>query len=450
MNELVRIERVQGKVCRRIAMPKLPLEGIRVVDMTVVWAGPYCTTFLADLGAEVIRVENRQVFPPLTRGVTARPTEAMVRNYPPLIGGMPDRTPGERPWNRYPVFNSHARNKLSMTMDIRQPRGMDILKRLIRVSDVFVENNVPETMDKLGISYEMLKAEREDIIALRMPAFGLNGPYMNYRALGVLIEDVIGHGLTRGYTDIDPSSNTHVFVADAAGGIQGAFAILAALRYRRRTGKGQLIELSQAENALPYLGEFFMDYAMNGRSATTLGNRHPYAIQGCYPCRGEDRWVNITIHDDADWEAFRKALGNPSWASSELFANLITRYQHHDELDEHIRGWTAQHDHYEVMRILQAAGVAAGPVLDQRDVLNDPHLAERGYFEEVHQEDCGTHRYPGAPFKMSETSIRIRRGPVMLGQDNEYVYKEILKASDEEYQELVREGHIGTDYDSSL
>jgi len=427
-------------------MPKLPLQGIRVLDITVVWAGPYCTSFLADLGAEVIRVESINHFVPLGRGPMAHPTEEMLREMPSYSGGTPGRVPGARPWNRFPVFNAHARNKLSMTVDLLRPGGMEIFQRLVKISDVFVENNPTETMEKLGISYRMLQEQNPAIIMLRMPAYGNSGAYRNYRAYGLHIEGVIGHSLLRGYADMDPSANSNVLMSDAAGGTQGAFAVLAALHYRRRTGKGQLIELGQAENTLSFLGEFFMDYSMNGRSGTTIGNRHPYAIQGCYPCKGDDRWVTITIFDDGDWAAFREALGDPAWCRDERFRDSLSRYQHHDDLDRHISRWTRQLDPYQVMHLLQEAGVAAGPVMDQRDAYEDPHLNQRGMFEEAFQEDTGTHRYPGAPYKLSETPLKIRRGPVRLGEDNEYVYKTLLNCSVEEYADLEAQGHIGMDY----
>ena len=431
-------------------MTRLPLEGVRVLDMTLVWAGPYCTTFLADLGAEVIRVESTQVMVPMTRGLVAHPTEDMLKSQLLLFGGMPGRTPGARPWNRAPLFNAHARNKLSMTVDLARPRGLEIFERLVEISDVFVENNATETMDKLGISYERLREIRSDFIMLRMPAYGNSGPYSRYRALGNHIEGMIGHSMVRGYPDMDPSATTPVFVADAAAGTQGAFAVLAALNYRRRTGKGQLIEVPLAESMLPFVGHYLMDQSMNDRSPGTLGNRHPYAIQGCFPCKGEDRWVCITLYNDRDWTRFCGALGNPAWTRDEWLADQAGRYRHHDEIDLRIAEWTRSHDSYEVMRLLQDAGVAAGPVMDQRDAFDDPHLAERGIFQEAYQEDTGNHKYVGAPYRMSETPSKIVRGPVRLGEDNEYVYKELLQVSDEEYSELEREGHIGMDYDESV
>ncbi len=428
-------------------MKKLPLEGIRILDMTVVWAGTYCATLLADMGAEVIRLESIVRLPPITRGYMPYPPKEVIEGLPAFVAGMPDREPGHRPWNRYPLFNAHGRNKLGITVDLLQPSGMDIFKRLVAVSDAFVENNVTETMDKLGISYELMREVNPRIIMLRMPAYGNSGAYRNYRSLGVHMEGVIGHTIVRGYEDMDPSSSTNVFAADAAGGAQGAFAMLAALRYRRRTGKGQLIELAQAENMMSYTGRFFMDYAMNGRTARTLGNRHTSAVQGCYPCAGDDRWVNITLNDDADWQAFCAAIGSPCWCDDARFATHSSRRKHQDALDARIAGWTRTLDNYEVMRLLQAAGVVAGTVMDQRDAFADSHLQERDIFESVYHEDVGgEHLYVGAPYKMSETPIRIRSGPVRLGADNEYVYKQILGVSDDEYAELEAAGHIGMDF----
>ena len=427
-------------------MTKLPLDGIRVLEMTVVWAGPYCTSFLADLGAEIIRVESLATFAPLTRGVRAHPTKLQLENQPLFMGGYPDRQPGSRPWNRFPIFNVHARNKRSMTLDLSQANSMDIFKDLVKVSDVFVENNVVARMDDLGIDYPMLKELREDIVMLRMPAYGTTGEYRDYRAFGIHLEGVNGHTLLRGYPDMDASGNTPVYMADAAGGSHGAFAVLAALHYRRRTGKGQYIELGQAEDAMPMMGQFFMDYTMNQRNSSTIGNRHPTAIQGCYPCLGKDRWVCITIRDDQEWLSFSRALGDPQWASDPKFSDSISRWENHDEIDTYISLWTQKMEDFDAMRVLQASGVAAGPVMNQQDSYENPHLIERSMFQEASQEDTGTHLYPRGPYTMSLTPPNISRGPVRLGEDNEYVYKSVLGYSDSYYKELETQGHISMDY----
>ena len=427
-------------------MPKLPLQGIRVLEFGVVWAGPYCAAFLAGMGAEVIKIESIKKFIPMTRGQIPRPTGEDLRNLPTSVGATPDRLPGKRPWNRIPLFNAHASNKLGMTVDLLQPNGKRALMDLIAISDVIVENNPTETMEKLEISYEEIRETNPGLIMCRMPAYANEGPYQNHRSFGFHIEGVVGHTLLRGYSDMDPSAVTSVLMGDAASGTQGAFAVLSALHHRRRTGKGQLIELSQAENLIPFMGEAFMDYTMNGRNQSTLGNRHPVAIQGCYPCLGEDRWVTMTIAGDDDWRGLCQAMGDPEWSQESGFKDPIVRYERHDEIDEQISQWTRSLEPQQVMRLLQEKGVAAGLVMDQRDAYADPHLNERGAFEEAYQEDTGRHLYPGAPYKMSETPSKIRRGPVRLGEDNKYVYQELLGYSAEEYAVLEEEGHIGMDY----
>lgn len=427
-------------------MEELPLKGIRVVDITVVYAGPFATMILADLGAEVIRVESTRHWQSTTRGVFARPQKEFVKTQAAYSGGYPNREPGERPWNRHPWFNVHAHNKLSMTVDLKKPKGMEIFKRLVKKSDVVIENNAFGTMEKLGITYEMLKEVKGDIIMARQPAWGMAGPYKNYRAFGMDIETISGHRLLRGYIDTDPSSSGYHVPSDSAAGAQTAFAVICALNYRNQTGKGQFIESPLSENFLPWLGQSIMDYTMNHRVQGTLGNRDPSAIQGCYRCKGDDRWVNITIFNDEQWQGFCRAIGSPRWTEEEKFSDALKRHRNHDELDIHIEKWTTRCDHFEIMHILQKEGVPAAPVEDPRDAYNDPHLKERCFFEEVSHEDAGDYLHPGMLWKMSKTSLSVRRPPCRLGEHNEYVYKEVIGISDAEYEELEKEGHIGMDY----
>ena len=431
-------------------MKKLPLQGIRMLEFGVVWAGPYCGMLLAGLGAEVIRVESLKAFVPLTRGRSAHPDWTDPKHLESPLYAAPGREPGARPWNRMPLFNGHACNKLGMTVDLLQPKGQEVLRRLIAVTDVVFENSPTETMDKLGISYETLKEMNPAIIMMRMPAYANEGHYRNHRAFGFHIEGMVGHSLQRGYADMDASTLTNTLMSDAASGTQGAYAVLAALHYRRRTGKGQLIELSQAETLIPLEGEAFMDYTMNGRNPSTLGNRHPFAIQGCYPCRGDERWVCITVKDDDEWRKLCRVMGDPEWCRPGGFGDQAERYRRHDEIDEKISLWTKSLEPYEVMSLLQEAGVAAGPVMNARDVFADPHVDHRGVFEEAFQEETGAHLYTGVPWKMSETPASIRRGPVRLGQDNEYVYQDLLGYTPQEYAALEEEGHVGLDYDPDL
>jgi len=428
-------------------MARLPLEGIRILDFTLVWAGPYGTMFLADWGAEVIRVESTQYFQPSTRGGSASPVKEVVQMMRGWGAGYPNYDPGDKPFNRYPIFQSHARNKLSMTVDVTKPKGNEIFFRLLKMSDVYIENNVPETIEKLGLTYDVVRRVKEDIIMVQMPAYGLSGPHKNYRSLGAHLDGTVGHTWLRGYPDMDPSMRGDIYLGDSAAGVAGAFAVAMALRYRNKTGKGQHIEMAQVENLMPYVGEALMDYGMNGRVQGSLGNRHPYmAPHGCYRCRGEDRWVAISVTNDEQWQGLCRALGNPAWTQEKRFSDAASRWHNQDDMDDHIQEWTKERENYEVMRLLQAEGVAAGPVIDDRDAFSDPHFKERGFFQELTHPDCGTHLYPGLGWKASKTPNCLRRHPVCLGEDNEYVYKTLLGVSDEEYAALEREGHIGTEY----
>lgn len=427
-------------------MAKLPLEGIRVLEVTVVWAGPYGAMMLGDLGAEVIRVESINRFAIFTRGVVPRPTKEMVANWGYLTSGFPELDPGQRPWNRFAMFNSHARNKLSMTVDLTKPKGKEIFKQLVAKSDVVVENNAAGVMDRLGIGYEDLKRVKSDIIMVSAPGFGSWGPYKKCRGLGQHFEAMAGHALLRGYPD-DPSNTTLVFMSDAVAGIYIAFSTVAALHYRNRTGKGQFIDICQVEGVASVLPQAYMDFIMNKRSQGTLGNRDPYmAPQGAYRCRGNDRWIAVSICTEEQWQALCKLMENPDLASDSRFDSREKRLKNHDELDEKIEEWTSQQDCLELFPVLQKAGIPAGPLMSEADAFADPQLDHRGFFEKVTQEDCGTHLYPGMLWKMSETPGAIRLPPCRLGEHNEYVYKQVLGISNEEYAQLETEGHIGTDY----
>jgi len=429
---------------------RLPLEGIRVVDITVVWAGPHCTQLLAEWGAEVIRVEPRQRIQPSTRYAEMRVTRDEVRRLHAAGQGalyaFANLDPGERPWNRHAHFNSHARNKKSMTLDIMTPEGLETLKRLVAVSDVVVENNVPETIDRAGIGYETLREANPGIIMLRMPAYGLEGPYRNYRSFGNHMEAMTGHHYLRMYPDMEPAAAGNSFTADAVGGIHGALAVLMALRYRRMTGNGQQIELPLAENFLPYLGEHILEYTYNGRDPEPRGNDHPtHAPHSVYPCAGEDRWIAIDVADDEAWGRLSACVGE-EWASDPRFAAAESRWENRAELNERLASWTRERDVMETFQALQSAGIAAGPVQDEAMAYACPHLAARGFFEELTHPDAGTHAYPGLNFRMANTPNHLRRHPVTLGEDNDYVYREVLGLSDAEYAEMERLGHIGTDY----
>ena len=428
-------------------MATLPLEGIRVLDLTVSWAGPYATQLLADLGAEVIRIESLHFHQSMTRGAMPWPPKERVKSMGVVGGGYPDSDPGARPWNRASLFNCHGRNKKSMTVDLTRPEGKQIFYDLIKESDVFVENNEYNTVFSLGIDYETLRRHKPDIIYLSSNGLGHTGPWRHFIGYGLQFEAIFGHTSITGYADMDVSGAPQSVAGDAAGGPAGAFMVLGALRHRQETGEGQYIDMGQGENLINHLAEPYIDYAMNGRVAGPMGNRQPFvAPQGAYPTNGDDEWIVISIGSDEEWRNLCEVAGHPEWAADERFSSFAGRWEHHAEIDRLISGWSRRHNDKALFLMLQAAGVRAGHVMHEKHAFDDPHLNDRGFFVELATEDTGAYRYPGAAFGLSETPVRFWRGPVMLGEDNEYVYKTILGKSDAEYDRLVEAGHIGMDY----
>ena len=284
------------------AEQRLPLSGVRVIDLTVVWAGPSCTMHLGDLGAEVVRVDNPWVFPPATRGQIPRPDPDLLVGLGPLGGSYPNMDTSGRPWNTQGMWAAQARNKLSCTLDIRQQEGLDAFFKLVDESDILVENNSVATLDKLGIGWEELHARNPRLIVLRMPPMSLNGPYASYVGFGASFEALCGLTRIRGYRDDDPTTTSAAFHMDPASGASGAFAAMCALRRRAKTDVGELIEFAQSENMMQHIGEYFVDADRTGRHHGPAGNRHPVrAPQGCYRCAGDDRWAVISVGTDDEW-----------------------------------------------------------------------------------------------------------------------------------------------------
>jgi len=435
-------------------MSGLPLEGIRIVELTQIAAGPYATMFLGDWGAEVIRVENLQTLRPGTRGAFAKVSKELVQQA--KTGGTPGMVypnwdPGERPWNRQTQFTATARSRMSMTVDLLKPEGHEILAKLVKTADVFIENNVPETMDKLGISYQWLKDQNPQIIMIRMPAFGLSGPYANYRCLGLHVDGVSGHHHIKGYPDESPSMRGDTVAADAAAGAAAAFSVLTALWYRNRSGKGQMVEMCLSENFFPFMADPIMDYTMNGRVRGTIGNRDYHMVpHGIYWCQGVDNWVTIAVATDKEWNGLCEAMENPELATDPRFSNPSSRWDNQDELDAIINNWTLNHDKNDVFHILQRYAVPSGPVLDDLEILKDPQMKDRGFYHKLDHEEVGTLMYHGPGWSMSKTPNKLRQAAPLLGEHNQYVYKELLALSDEEYSKLEHDGHIGMDMEAHV
>lgn len=429
----------------------LPLEGIRICDFTAVWAGQSATMYLADMGADCIKVENPFIWNPMTRASSPRVNAMMAPMLPPWIGGHPNNDPGPRPWNNCPAFIHVLRNKKSFTVDSRRPEGLAIVKALIRVSDVLAENLALGTLEKLGLSDGQIRDERPDIVILHMPAFGRTGEYVEGRGYGAHIDSVAGSTILRGYRDTSPGSNPQIFTGDYWGGMHGAFAVMAALRHRRRTGEGQVIELAQVESSASMFPQAALDAAWNGRETGSIGNRSAEGLvpNGVFPCTGSDRWIAISCRSDGEWAALAEAMGRPSWAAGT--GTAPERALREDELEERIAAWTASHDRDALFQDLQAKGVTAGPVLNARDAAEDSHLAANGAWKEL----PATPDYPATefarpPYRFSRSEVDLRTPPAAFGEHNDYVYREVLGLGDEEIERLRADGHIADTYDADL
>lgn len=415
-----------------------PLEGVRVVDLTVVWSGPGGTTLLGDLGAEVIRPEgiNRT-----SRQVSARAAQQRVPGREYAAAVFPDGSPGTRPYDRSAVFNWHARNKLSVSMSLEEPEGHEALLRLIGRSDVFVENNSKAVLGKLGIDYDTLSEVNPRLIVARMPPLGLTGPMSDYLGYGPNFNSLVGIQAMDGYADGDPTSAGDNYHMDDAAPAGLAFAVMAALWERERTGHGQLIEFAQAENVMQEIGEYVLDYQMNGRVPTPLGNGDPVMLQDVLPTAEPDVWVAVSIRDDRDWASLVTATGREDWA--EAGETVLLRQRNARRILAALAEFTRSLPAAELVRRLQAAGVPAGEVMSERRLLQDVHLAERAWFQTRHHPSVGTYAYPGHPWRATGLDLAWNRPLPGYGQDNEYVYKEVLEYSDEEYEALIARGLVG-------
>ncbi len=433
---------------------RLPLEGIKIAEVTVVWAGPHVTQVLGEWGADVIRVEPVNKIQPYSRGgerVTSSEVAINAAVQGQLTSAYADLDPGDDPWNRNSAFNAHARNKRSMACDITSPEGREAFLRLLKQVDVFIENNVPETIEKANLTWDVVREVNPRLIMVRMPAYGLNGPYKNYRGFGTHVEGMIGHHLLRSYPDESPEHTGDAFTADALAGVMGAFAIVSAIRSRARTGLGQQIEMPLAEAFLPVLGEYLLDYTMNGRTTPPQGNLHPsHAPHGVYPTDGHDQWIAIDVWEDDQWRALCTVLGADALAADERFATKASRHRHRDALDRALPEFTRGREKEALFHALQAAGVCAAPIHDELEALQSEQLNARGFFETVDMEGVGPRVYPGIMTKWANTPNHIRRPPARLGEHSHEIYVDMLGYSEEEYQAMVAKGLIGDTYPERL
>lgn len=409
------------------------LHGVRVIDLTRVWAGPHATRMLADMGAEVIHVTSRKLVGPV----------AVSRETARILGVYPDDEPGERHWNRNSQTNDLARNKHDITLELDTSEGLSLLRRLVSMSDVVVENFSPRVMPKFGLDYPRLKELNPRIILCSMPGYGSTGPYRGFISYGTNLDPASGLASLMGYPGEGPHMSGNAY-PDPVAGLFAVGAILTALYHQRATGEGQYIDLSQAEAATALLGEVSLGVRLNGAVPSRNGNRHPRrAPHGCYPCRGEDAWVAIAVRGEGEWRAFAGVMGQPAWCSESRYATVSGRLEHQDELDRHIVDWTAERHVYDVMHALQAAGVPAGVVVNAEQLVNDPHLDAREFFWDIDHPEAGPRRYAGQPVRMSATPARPHRPAPCLGQHNDQVLRDLLGLTAGELAVLREKGVIG-------
>ncbi len=416
-----------------------PLEDVLILDCSMVWAGPYATKLLGDMGATIVKVEAARHMDSV-RGL-ARPV--------PGVGAYPDNDPGAEPWNRAGYYNKLNRNKLSLCMDILEPAGREIFLELAAKADVVLENFGGGVFKRMGYTLEALQAVNPDVILVSMPPSGNGGPEGNYVGYGVAIEQLGGIVARTGYAG-DIPMKTGINYGDPIAGIHSAGYIMTALMHRRRTGRGSFVDLSQREAAIMWLGDEVVKYELTGAIADRIGNRDAYmAPSGAYRCApdeaalgpaGEDAWIGLAVDTLEEWGALATTIGHPELASDPAYATLEGRRAQHDAIDALITEWTLQRTPDEAMRALQAAGVAAGTVANMRRVVEDPQLRERGFWPEVDQPSVGRHLIAGVSWHYSRTPGGVRWAAPNLGQHSDYVLRTILGKTDEQIEALRATG----------
>jgi len=414
-----------------MAGPRLltgPLKGIRVVEMGQLIAIPWATKMLADMGAQVIRLES-------CRRVESYRNDSVYNN--DIDGAF---------WNRGANFYEHNRNKLGITLELGHEEGIAILRELIAVSDVFAENFTPRVIRNFGLEYEDVQKIRPDIIMVSSTGYGYSGPWSGFGATGPATESASGLAYMTGYEG-GPPAMPEIPYADYTAAEHTVFAVMTALMHRLRTGQGQFIDVSQTQTASATVPEALMDFSANGRTEPRMGNRHPtMAPHGCYTCQGDDRWIAIAVEDDLQWQALCRVLGQREWLGNTKFADEQGRRDHREELDQQLEGLTREWDAHSLMRRLQEAGVAAGAVLDSKDLLFDPHLKQREFYE-VTAHHPGTNipplPYAGRPWKLLGTPAIPGKAAPIMGEDNWLVLGELLGRTQQELSDLEAQEVIG-------
>jgi len=397
-------------------------EGLKVLDFSRVIAGPMASEYLALHGATVVRIES-------------------IHSPDVLRIALPykERIPGI---NRSGYFSIYNANKLSMALDLGHPKAKDVVRRLVLWCDVVVENFIPGTMEKWKLSYSDLRKIRPDIIMLSSSNQGQGGPYSKFTGYGFTLVALSGYTNLTGWPDRLPC---HPFgaVTDFAAGYLGSIAIIGALNYRRRTGKGQYLDISQYECGVYMLAPLILAYCTKGKEAGRVGNSGQYAApHGAYPCKGNDRWCVIAVENDEQWQTFCAVMGNAEMARDSRFCTIEKRLENEEDLNAVVTGWSQMKTAEEVMELLQKGGVPAGVVSTPADLHDDPQLAYRQHFRELKHPEIGYHKYQAPPFRFSGAPTRFTSAAPCLGEHTEYVCTKLLGMRDEEFVQLLEEGAL--------
>ena len=401
--------------------PPEALTGIRIIDLTMGWAGPLATRHLADLGADVIKVEGLQRFD-WWRSWEA--TEEWIAD-----------DGAEKAHN----FNAVNRNKRGITLELEHPEGRALLLRLVAAAHAVVENFSGGVLPKLNLGYEQIREVKDDIILLSMPAFGSTGPWRRMRAYGSTVEHSSGLPHLNGYAE-DPPTMHHVAYGDAVGGLNGAAALLVALQHLACTGNGQFVDLSQTEALFPLGVHGIVHYAATGMSPPREGNHSaPFAPHGVYPCRGEDQWILIQVGEESQWQALKRQTAG----RLDGFGDAADRLKRLNALDDVIASWTAEYESHSLMTQLQNAGIPAAATHDLKSLFNDPHLAARGFWQWLNRPVVGRQPYPSPPYRRGLEPIPIARPAPTLGQHNQEVLGEMLGLAESDLERLKALGVIG-------
>jgi crotonobetainyl-CoA:carnitine CoA-transferase CaiB-like acyl-CoA transferase len=404
----------------------LPFAGLRVVDFTSFWAGPSATNLLAALGADVVHVESIQ-HPDGYRFITMRTTD------------LPEHW-----WERSVGFQSENWNKRGITLDLHQEEGRERFLDLVALADVVVENYAPRVLDNVGISVASIHARNPEAVVLRMPAFGLAGPWRDRTGFASTMEAASGIAWMTGYADGPPT--TLRAPLDPASGMHAVFAVISALYERTRSGRGHVLEVPMIECALNLASELVIEQSAYGTSLRRDGNRGPGAApQGVYACRGEEEWLAIAVEADDQWRALRKALDEPEWSADPTYDSAGGRRRAHDAIDGALGAWAATVDVHTAVELLLGHGVPAAPVVDGLTLLANPQLQFRGYFESIDSPLLGRHHVRSLPFRFSSrTEPWIRRPAPTLGEHTREVLAEYLGLDDTALDRLEADEVIGT------